>query len=156
MKLLAVAVSAALVSACAAPSQAPKRNEGLVLSGVEGLLLKRDEITARPPASDLGPVRVWIAEKTPDVVCFLIEITGVLPLHSHPDGVHRLYVIEGRVRFTVGSQTKELGPGDYIMIPRDVPHRVEAVGGKAWYASVDTPPIDPKKIVWIEPKPGGR
>ena len=134
--------------ACAAPpppAGAP--------AALEGLLVRRDGVMAAPPATDLGPIKVWVVEKTPDVVSFLIRLDGVLPLHYHPDGVHRMYVIEGRLRAILGTQTKELGPGDYIMIPVGVRHRFESLGGPAVYASVDTPPVDPKQIVWIEPKP---
>jgi mannose-6-phosphate isomerase-like protein (cupin superfamily) len=48
----------------------------------------------------------------------------------------------------------DMEPGDYMMIPRGVRHKVERLGkNKAYFATVDTPPIDPKKIVWLEPAP---
>lgn len=75
-------------------------------------------------------------------------------MHFHPDGIHRMYVAEGKIRMTIGRETMEMGPGDYMMIPRGVRHKVERIGqGKAYFATVDTPPIDPRKNVWLEPAP---
>lgn len=48
----------------------------------------------------------------------------VVPLHQH---AHEqvTYVIEGRFEFTVGNETRILGPGEAALIPPEVPH-----GGK--------------------------
>lgn len=44
-----------------------------------------------------------------------------LPIHSHPhDQV--TYVLEGRLRFTLGDETRELSPGMTILIPGGVKH----------------------------------
>jgi quercetin dioxygenase-like cupin family protein len=108
----------------------------------------------RPPDADLGPARMWVVERGDAVQCMLIEIDGVLPLHLHPDGVHRMYVLDGRIRVSIGEHTQDLGPGDYIRIPRGAKHRIERVGiGTAHYASVDTPPVEAARIVWIEAAP---
>ena len=54
----------------------------------------------------------------------------------------------------LGTETMEMGPGDFMMIPRGVRHRVQRLGdAKAYFATVDTPPVDPKKIVWLEQAP---
>ena len=50
--------------------------------------------------------------------------TGV---HTHPGDEHHL-VLAGRYRMTQGSQTVELGPGDYLRWDGLVPHDVEVVG----------------------------
>src|SRR5258707_1049967 len=55
---------------------------------------------------------------------------------------------------TIGTETMEMGPGDFMMIPRGVRHRVQRLGdAKAYFATGDTPPVDPKKIVWLEQAP---
>lgn len=115
----------------------------------KGLMIKRAEVLKRAPDADLGPAQSWVLERTDEVQSMLIRIDGAIPMHTHPDGVHRMYVLEGTLRVTIEDETQDLGPGDYIMIPKNAKHRVE---GKALYASVDTPPVDSKKIIWIDKK----
>jgi mannose-6-phosphate isomerase-like protein (cupin superfamily) len=130
----------------------PPKHSGEVEA--EGLMVTRSEVVKSKPAADLGVARIWVVEKGKKVQSLLVELTGTLPMHFHPDGVHRMYVVEGRMRMTIGKETMEMGVGDYMMIPRGVRHKVERLGkGKAYFATVDTPPIDPKKIVWLEPAP---
>jgi len=38
-----------------------------------------------------------------------------------------MYVLEGRYRFQLGEQQVELGPGDFIHVPRPTPHAFEAL-----------------------------
>jgi mannose-6-phosphate isomerase-like protein (cupin superfamily) len=120
----------------------------------EGLMVKRAEVMEKKPAADLGVAKVWIVEKGTKVQCLLVELSGTLPMHFHPDGVHRMYVVEGKFKMTIGKEEMEMEVGDFMMIPRGVRHKVERLGkGKAYFATVDTPPIDPKKIIWLEPAP---
>jgi quercetin dioxygenase-like cupin family protein len=48
-------------------------------------------------------------------------------LHKHPY-VETVIVQEGRGRFTVGAQERELTAGDIVVIPRDTPHRFVNTG----------------------------
>ncbi len=59
-------------------------------------------------------------------------------VHSHP---HEQvgYLVSGRLEFTIGDQTRTLGPGDQWRIPGGVPHRVVAVGGPAVAVDVFNP-----------------
>lgn len=123
---------------------------GAVQDKPKGLLIKRSEVMKRAPDADLGPAKTWIVERTDEVQSMLIQIDGTIPMHAHPDGVHRMYVIEGKLRVTIEDETKDLEPGDYIMIPKNAKHQVQ---GKGIYASVDTPPVDAKKIIWVDPPP---
>ena len=45
--------------------------------------------------------------------------------HSHPHEQFGL-VLSGSIRFTIGDETRELGPGDLYVIPGEVPHTAEA------------------------------
>lgn len=49
-----------------------------------------------------------------------------VPEHTHP---HEQvgHVASGRVRFRMGGQESELGPGDSYLIPGDLPHHVVAL-----------------------------
>jgi quercetin dioxygenase-like cupin family protein len=38
-----------------------------------------------------------------------------------------IFVLEGRYRFQLGDQQLELGPGDFVHVPRPTPHAFEAL-----------------------------
>jgi quercetin dioxygenase-like cupin family protein len=119
-----------------------------------GFFAPREEVAKARP-TDHGPSVVRVVHETECVRCLSVEICGTVPLHYHPDGTHRNYVISGRLRFTIGAETREVGPGDFLLVPRGVPHKVELAGeGPASLATVDTPPIDVTKSVWLEDPPG--
>lgn len=63
---------------------------------------------------------------------FVIEhenlVKGGPPLHLHIAQEEWFYVVEGRVVFQVGDRRVELGAGDSILGPRNVPHAFSAVG----------------------------
>src|SRR5205823_14964794 len=60
----------------------------------------------------------------------LHEITiaagGAVPSHTHPHE-QTGYVSRGRVRFTIGGEERELGPGDGYHVPGELPHPVGAL-----------------------------
>lgn len=98
--------------------------------------------------------RAWVVEHTGNLSSLLVELTGPLPMHHHPDGDHRIYLIQGDLELTVGDQTRVMHPGDYWVIPRGVRHRLAPKKGtRVLYGSVDLPAVDAKKTVWIEPAP---
>ena len=47
--------------------------------------------------------------------------------HSHPFE-QLAYVVRGRVRFEIGDDIVEVGPGEVVRIPPDVMHCGEAIG----------------------------
>ena len=55
------------------------------------------------------------------VVQFRIAAGADVPVHTHP---HEQvgHVVSGRLRFRIGDQERELGPGDGYAIPGGVPH----------------------------------
>lgn len=48
--------------------------------------------------------------------------------HVHNDTQESFYVIDGRFTFTVGGETKDVGAGDYVLVPRGTPHVLGARG----------------------------
>ncbi len=46
----------------------------------------------------------------------------VPPAHSHTANEEIVYVLEGRLRYTVGEETRDLGPGERMHTPRGVTH----------------------------------
>jgi quercetin dioxygenase-like cupin family protein len=69
----------------------------------------------------------------------------VPPPHSHPANEELVYVLEGTLRYTVGSETRDLRPGDFMSTPRgevhsfDNSHSVEARA-----LVINTPDIGPE------------
>ena len=49
------------------------------------------------------------------------EAGGVGAMHSHPH-TQISYVVSGRFRFTIGEDTREVGPGDTLLKEHGVPH----------------------------------
>jgi quercetin dioxygenase-like cupin family protein len=48
--------------------------------------------------------------------------SNVPPPHSHSDNEELVYVLEGVLRYTVGSQTRDLAPGQSMHTPRGTVH----------------------------------
>jgi quercetin dioxygenase-like cupin family protein len=80
------------------------------------------------------------------------EVTARTPMHFHPDADHRLYVLEGKVVITCGTNTTTNTVGDFIVIPRGVRHfyNIPNKGDRALMLTFDAPPYDPKKTVNVE------
>lgn len=55
------------------------------------------------------------------LVSFKFDTGAEGPLHHHPH-VQATFVRSGRFRFTLGDKVLEIGPGDSVTIPSDVPH----------------------------------
>jgi quercetin dioxygenase-like cupin family protein len=99
---------------------------------------------------------LWPLYSTPEARMNYFEVTARTGLHFHPDADHRLYVLEGKVVVTAGTNTSTAAPGDLIVIPRGVRHcyDVPAKGERALLLTFDAPPYDPNKTVNLEPPPG--
>jgi len=57
---------------------------------------------------------------------FKLDANSIVPKHSHPHE-QTGYLVEGRLRFTIGQQTFEAVPGDAWCIPGNMEHQVEAL-----------------------------
>jgi mannose-6-phosphate isomerase-like protein (cupin superfamily) len=95
---------------------------------------------------------LWPLYSTPEARLNYFEVTGRTSLHFHPDAEHRLYVLEGKVLLTCGTNITTTTVGDFIVIPRGVRHcyDVPAKGDRALLLTFDAPPFDPRKTVNIE------
>jgi quercetin dioxygenase-like cupin family protein len=106
-----------------------------------------------------APMRLWPLLSTPEARMNYVEIAGPSSLHFHPDADHRLYVLEGSVVVTAGTNTTTATAGDLIIIPKGVRHSydVPAKGDRALLLTFDAPPYDPRKTVNIgsSPRPSG-
>lgn len=55
------------------------------------------DVMSQPPLVAIeNSLRAWAVEKSEDFGVVLIEVLGQIPLHMHPDGNRRMFVVEGR------------------------------------------------------------
>ena len=67
-------------------------------------------------------------------------------LHTHELEDHVVYVVRGKATARLGDDTREVGPGDLISIPKSVPHSFEQKGAEPFVILVNaTPGWDPLK-----------
>ena len=92
------------------------------------------------------PLRIWdgvaareVQGKLSTMAIVELEPGAVVREHHHPSEQLGI-VIRGTVRFRVGDETKELGPGATWSIPSDVPHEVHAGPDGAVVIDVFSPP----------------
>jgi quercetin dioxygenase-like cupin family protein len=74
---------------------------------------------------------------------------AVVPEHRH-DNEQLGLVIQGNVTFTVGDETRELGPGGTWRIPSNVPH--SCIAGPDGAVVLDL--FAPGRADWLEIEPG--
>lgn len=114
------------------------------------LFVEFSKLVARPPDIEGRNVRVWNIRQDPTIRINLVEMSGELALHQHPDAAHSLMVLEGRVRVQAGSEKVEMKKGDFISIPAGVAHKYWSLTEKTILVSMDAPYYDPKKTVILE------
>jgi mannose-6-phosphate isomerase-like protein (cupin superfamily) len=90
---------------------------------------------------------VQAADNTCEMGCFELRVppdSNVPPPHSHSGNEELVYVLEGTLRYTVGSKTRDLRPGDSMATPRGMVHAFSnphAVVARALV--INTPDIGP-------------
>jgi mannose-6-phosphate isomerase-like protein (cupin superfamily) len=124
----------------------------------EAVFVSRSQAILGTPRFDYpGIMRIWWLESAADASTRLLEVNGTIELHYHPDVDHRMVVLDGELIVRAGAKTVTLKAGDFVFIPRLMPHSISLPKGidRAHYLTIDTPvPSDPKKTVWIGPRPG--
>ena len=58
----------------------------------------------------------------------LLRLDDKIPTHVHNTENHFLYIIKGRARFTIINTTREVGPGQLVIVPAGYEHSVERIG----------------------------
>jgi quercetin dioxygenase-like cupin family protein len=107
-------------------------------------------LVSAAPTSQGRNVKVWTIKQNATIRVNLVEMSGELPLHEHPDAEHSLLVLEGRVRVQIGDRKLEIGKGDFISVPAKVPHKYWSLTRTSKLVSMDAPYYDPKKTVALE------
>ncbi|HEX4646331.1 MAG TPA: cupin domain-containing protein [Verrucomicrobiae bacterium] len=127
------------------PARHPEERDGAAT-----IIHRADVIRNRGTnGSNSAPMRLWPLLSTPEARMNYVEVAGPSSLHFHPDADHRLYVLEGSVVVTAGTNVTTASIGDLIIIPKGVRHSydVPAKGDRALLLTFDAPPYDPRKTV---------
>ena len=53
-----------------------------------------------------------------------------------------MWIVEGSLRMTVGDETRELGPGDVVVVNRGVEHELVSEGGVTFVEAMSPVPRD--------------
>ena len=72
---------------------------------------------------------------------------AVVPMHDH-DNEQLTYILEGRLRFWIGSEDAEpieVGPGEVLHLPSNVPHKAEALED-----TFDVDVFSPPRQDWLD------
>lgn len=89
-------------------------------------------LAARPWDPRLGPLQLVTLRRALEregmVTAWWSDVPGTeIPVHAHAFPETR-WVLEGYLRVTAGSDTVELGPGDRLDLPPNLPHTIEVLG----------------------------
>ena len=128
------------------PARHPDERDGAAT------VIHRADVVRDRDTNNSGPMRLWPLYSTQESRMNYVEVTGRSGLHFHPDADHKLYVLEGSVVVTAGTNATTATVGDLIIIPKGVRHcyDVPAKGGRALLLTFDAPPYDPRKTVNLE------
>ena len=128
------------------PTRHPEEREG------GATILHRADIMRDSGTNRAGAMHLWRLYSSAESRMNYVEVTGRSGMHFHPDADHKLYVLEGRVAVTAGTNTIIAQAGDLIIIPKGVRHLydVPAKGERALLLTFDAPPYDPRKTVNLE------
>jgi len=127
----------------------PEEREG------SATIIHRSDVLRNRESNTAATMRLWPLHSTTESRMNYVEVSGKTGLHFHPDADHKLYVLEGRVQITAGTNTTTATVGDLIIIPKGVRHcyDVPAKGERALLLTFDAPPYDPRKTVNLESAP---
>ena len=107
-------------------------------------------LRSKAPDIEGKNIKVWNIRQNETIRINLVEMSGELALHKHPDADHSLMVLRGRVRAQIGDEQIEIKKGDFISIPADIPHKYWSLSETALLVSMDAPYYDPKQTILLE------
>ena len=110
-------------------------------------LVNYENLISKKPDIEGPNVKVWNIRQNEIIRINLVEMSGELSSHKHPDAEHSLMVIDGSVRVKIDHEFVVIGKGDFISIPANVPHKYWSLTDKAILVSMDAPYYDPKKTI---------
>lgn len=124
---------------------------GPAVAGAQPVIKQQAQVMAGPTNWNDPSDRGWTLDKTAAKRVNLVEMFSELKNHSHPDADHSLILLKGRARVVTPTEEHVLEPGDYVSIPRNVPHKYYVDGDQpALFVSFDAPAYDPAKTLYLE------
>ncbi|MGZ3743682.1 MAG: cupin domain-containing protein [Pseudobdellovibrionaceae bacterium] len=114
------------------------------------LFVEYNEIISKTPDTEGKNVKVWKIRQNNTIRINLVEMSGELSLHKHPDADHSLMVLEGQVRVKIADKLLIANKGDFISIPANIPHKYWSLTPKSILVSMDAPYYDPSKTISLE------
>ena len=66
----------------------------------------------------------------------------VVARHAHPEAEQAMWIVEGSMRMTVGDETRDLGPGDVVVVNRGVEHELVSEEGVTFVEAMAPVPRD--------------
>lgn len=115
----------------ALPEEEPAMTQPIVTRAV-------DAPTFTTAPTDLMTFLACGDSEAPDVYVETMAPGDGPPLHRHPWMTWEV-VVDGSIRALVGDDTYELGPGDLLFTPPDVPHTFMATGDGARIVGINWP-----------------
>jgi quercetin dioxygenase-like cupin family protein len=70
------------------------------------------------------------------------EPGATVPRHSHEHTEQVMFVTEGELEMTVGSETRTLRAGDVVVVNRGIEHELHSDGGCAFFEALSPVPLD--------------
>lgn len=120
-------------------------------AGVAPVVKEQLTVMKSPPSVNDPSVRVWTLSKTPEKRVNLVEMLSELENHIHPDADHSLILLSGSARVVTPTEDRILKVGDYVSIPKNVPHKYYVEGKQpALFISFDAPAYDPAKTIYLK------
>ncbi len=83
-----------------------------------------------------APLVAGRVEKIMQPMLFIARRGKIRPGALHHGGEEFVYVLEGRMRYTVGQATRELGPGDSLYFDATEPHDLRPITAMVKYLAV--------------------
>jgi quercetin dioxygenase-like cupin family protein len=97
------------------------------------------------PLEDLNPLlqRQFVVGEDVMVARVLLKKGCIVPLHSHYNE-QLTYILEGALKFWIGGKEIVVHAGEVLTIPRNMPHKAEALED-----TVDLDIFNPPRADWI-------
>ena len=128
----------------------------------EHLSVKTVSPTAAPASSgsmpELTPFRTWNGREAWEFVdgvrlhaiggeqvllCRVRYAPGKqVPWHKHDDAEQVMFILEGEVEMTIEDDTKNLVPGDVVVVNRGLHHKLYSESGVAFMEALSPVPLD--------------
>lgn len=70
------------------------------------------------------------------------EPGATVPRHSHEHTEQVMFVLEGELEMTVGSETRSLRAGDVVVVNRGIEHELHSKRGCSFFEALSPVPLD--------------